>query len=138
MQELYFLEQLVLAVVLGAVLGAQRQRRGRWAGLRTYALVTAGATLFTVLGLNAFFAAQSGAIVAAQIITGIGFLGAGTILHKEDRVEGLTTAAGLWVAAAIGMAVGVQYFLLAIGTTALIFLVLMIDDRRFRGKEKVE
>jgi len=128
MQEIYLVGQIALALILGAALGWQRGRSGKWAGLRTFALVTAGSALFTILSTNSFGADV--ARVAAQIVTGIGFLGAGTILHKEARVEGLTTAAGLWMAAAIGMAVGVGYYILAIVSSALIFFVLMYDDRR--------
>lgn len=135
MQEIYLVGQIVLALALGAILGWQRTHSGRWAGLRTYALVTAGSTLFTLLSVNAFGADI--ARVAAQIVTGIGFLGAGTILHKETRVEGLTTAAGLWVAAAIGMAVGVGYYLLSIVTSLLVLLILMYDDRRMVKEDRM-
>ncbi|TAN32165.1 MgtC/SapB family protein [Patescibacteria group bacterium] len=128
MQQIYLVGQVVLALVLGAALGWQRGHSGKWAGLRTYALVTAGSALFTILSVNSFGADI--ARVAAQIVTGIGFLGAGTILHKETRVEGLTTAAGLWMTAAIGMAVGVGFYILSIASSVLIFLVLMFDDRR--------
>ena len=131
--ELYYIGQLILALVLGGMLGWQRERWGKWAGPRTYALVTAGATLFTVLSLNAF--GSSPAMVAAGIVTGIGFLGAGTILHKENRVEGLTTAAGLWISAAIGMAVGIGYYLLAIGVSIMVLLIFMFNDLPFRKCE---
>jgi putative Mg2+ transporter-C (MgtC) family protein len=131
--ELYYIGQLILALVLGGMLGWQRERWGKWAGPRTYALVTAGSTLFTVLSLNAF--GSSPAMVAAGIVTGIGFLGAGTILHKENRVEGLTTAAGLWISAAIGMAVGIGYYLLAIGVSIMVLLIFMFNDLPFRKCE---
>lgn len=134
MQQFYFLGQIALAIILGSVVGWQRERWGKSAGPRTYALVTAGATLFTVLSNNAFLGTgNTTSTVAGAVVTGIGFLGAGTILHKESRVEGLTTAAGLWSMAAVGMAVGVRYFGLAIGVTLLVFIVLMLDDRRFRN-----
>ncbi len=137
MLQLYLLGQLVLAITLGGILGAQREYRGRQAGFRTYALVCAGASLFTAVCVNFFGPTyQASANVAAQIVTGVGFLGAGMILHKENRIEGLTTAAGLWAVAAIGMVVGVRYFVLAIGATLFIFLVLAIDDRRFHPKVK--
>jgi putative Mg2+ transporter-C (MgtC) family protein len=131
--ELYYIGQLILALALGGMLGWQRERWGKWAGPRTYALVTAGATLFTVLSSNAFD--SSPAMVAAGIVTGIGFLGAGTILHKENRVEGLTTAAGLWISAAIGMAVGIGYYLLAIGVSIMVLLIFMFNDLPFRKCE---
>lgn len=129
-QDLIFIGQILLAIILGAILGIQRERWGKWAGPRTYALVCAGSALFTLLSRNSFPA--SPAIVASAIVSGIGFLGAGTILHKENRVEGLTTAAGLWMSAAIGMTVGVDKNLLAIITTLIILLVLMIDDKSLK------
>ncbi|MFA7654324.1 MAG: MgtC/SapB family protein [Candidatus Magasanikbacteria bacterium] len=136
MFEIYFLCHIILAIILGAILGWQRTHLGKSAGLRTYALVTGGATLFTILSIHAF--GTTIAPVAAAIVTGIGFLGAGTILHRENRVEGLTTAAGLWMAAAIGMAVGVGYYILGIGTTIIAFVLLMIDDSGFKHLAKPE
>ncbi len=126
-EELTYIIQILLAIVLGAVLGIQRERWGKWAGPRTYALVCTGSALFTLLSRN-FFSGNP-AIIAGSIITGIGFLGAGTILHKENKVEGLTTAAGLWMAAAIGMTVGVERYILASIITLIILIVLMIDDK---------
>jgi len=133
MEELYYLVQIVLALILGGILGWQREIWGKSAGPRTYALVTAGSTLFTILSVQAF--GSDSARVAAQIVTGIGFLGAGSILHKESRIEGLTTAAGLWMSAAIGMSVGLGYFVLSIGVSVISLLVLMIDDRKFVDAE---
>ena len=95
--EIYFILQTLLSLVLGGLVGWQRERWGKSAGSRTYALVAAGSTLFTILSLNAFSSNPSQ--VAAQIVTGIGFLGAGSILHRENKIEGLTTAAGLWIVA---------------------------------------
>lgn len=130
MFELYFLAQILLAIILGGVLGIQREQRGKFAGPRTYALVTGGATLFTILSVNAF--GVDVARVASQILVGIGFLGAGMILHRENRIDGLTTAAGIWMAAAIGMAVAVQYYILSIGATILILLVFVFNDNHFK------
>ncbi len=126
-QQAIYIGQILLAVILGAILGIQRERWGKWAGPRTYALVCAGSTLFTLLSKNFF--PTTPAIIAGGIVTGIGFLGAGTILHKENRVEGLTTAAGLWMIAAIGMTVGVDQYFLSIATTLIILVVLMINDK---------
>lgn len=131
MQELEWLGQIFMAVILGGILGWQRERWGKSAGPRTYALVTAGATLFTILSLHAFLT-NDNSRVASQIITGIGFLGAGTILHREHRVEGLTTAAGLWASAAIGMTVGVGYYVLAIGATFLMLAVLVLHEDKIK------
>lgn len=131
MNEFYFAVQVLLAVVFGGLLGWQRGRRGKSAGIRTYALVAAGSALFTILSLNAFGGGETSR-VAAQIVTGIGFLGAGLILHRENRVEGLTTAAGLWMAAAVGMAVGVRFYMLAAITTLVSLFLLFLNDDRFQ------
>jgi len=124
--------RVALAVLLGGTLGWQRQQRGKWAGIRTYALVSGGSALFTVLSLTAF--GMDTARVAAGVVTGIGFLGAGTILHKEDKVEGLTTAAGLWMVAAVGMAVGLQFYILASSAILLALVVFSIDGRKIKIK----
>jgi len=134
MSEVYFFAHIVLALTLGSILGWQRTHFGKSAGLRTFALVTAGATLFTILSTQAFGPANLSAVVTG-IVTGIGFLGSGTILHKANRVEGLTTAAGLWIAAAIGMAVGVGYYILSISTTLVVLFLLMVDDSRFKKEQ---
>lgn len=125
--QLYPISQLLLASVLGAVIGWQRETHGKAAGARTCALVTGGAALFTIL--SAAFPAEP-SHVAAQIVVGIGFLGAGLIIQREDRIVGLTTAASLWFAAAIGMAVGFGFFLLAIIAAALTLLILTINEEK--------
>jgi len=125
MEYIYFTGQLLLALVLGGVLGWQREHIGKKAGTRTYTLVTIGATLFTLIAYSAF--GEGAPRIAAQIITGIGFLGAGMILHRDGGVvEGLTTAAGLWAAAAVGMAIGVGWHWQAVIATAFIFLILFV------------
>ncbi len=134
MAEVYMVLQVVLAMFLGGVLGWQREHWGKWAGPRTFALVSGGSALFTILSISAFGADISR--VASQIVVGIGFLGAGTILHKENRVVGLTTAAGLWMVAAIGMAVGVSYYILAITVSVLSLTTFMFDDRRFKKESE--
>ena len=135
MQELNYLGQVIIAALLGGILGWQRERWGKPAGPRTYALVTAGAALFTILSANAFGLADS-ARVASNIVVGIGFLGAGLIFQREAHIDNLTTAAGLWAAAAVGMAIGVRYYLLGAGATLLLLILFMIDDRRFRKRAK--
>lgn len=132
MAELLLVAHVAAAVVLGGVLGWQRQQRGKWAGIRTYALVSGGSALFTVLSLSAF--GGDPARVASNIVTGIGFLGAGTILHKEDKVEGLTTAAGLWMVAAVGMAVALDFYILGTAAILLALLVFSIDGRKIKLK----
>jgi uncharacterized membrane protein YhiD involved in acid resistance len=110
------------------VLGLERQFSGKDAGPRTYALVASGSALFTVLSIEGFDGADT-ARVAAQIVTGIGFLGAGIIFRQGANVTGLTTAAGLWSVAAIGMAVGTDLWGLAIVATIIVLAVLKISDR---------
>jgi putative Mg2+ transporter-C (MgtC) family protein len=123
-----FLFQILLSLILGGIIGWQRQHIGKAAGFRTFALVSVGSTLFTILSLQAFVGDT--ARVAAQIITGIGFIGAGTIIHKKESIEGLTTAAGLWAIAAIGMAVGASWYMEAIISTFVLFLILIFPDKK--------
>lgn len=131
MTELIYLGQVFLAMVLGSLIGLQRERWGKPAGPRTHALVTAGSALFTILSMNAFGTGDVSK-VASNIVVGIGFLGAGLIFHKDDRVQGLTTAAGFWAASAVGMAIGAGYYILGAGMTALMLVLLTFDDSRFR------
>jgi len=121
--------RLLTAVVLGAVVGYERERAGKAAGVRTHGMVSLGAALFAVVSLHGFGGAGDPARVAAQIVTGIGFLGAGAILHQRGNVHGLTTAASLWVTAAIGLAVGVGMLLMSLATTVLVFLLLRFGPR---------
>ncbi len=123
---------LALAAVLSAVIGLDRESRAP-AGLRTHMLVGVGACLFTILSIAAF-AGGDPARVAAQVVTGIGFLGAGTILQRQGNVHHLTTAASIWATAAIGMAVGAGVWFLALSGTLLIWVVLRII-RRFEPEK---
>lgn len=121
--------RLLIAVVLGAVVGYERERTGKPAGVRTHGMVSLGSALFTVVSMYGFGAAGDPSRVAAQIVTGIGFLGAGAILHERGNVHGLTTAASLWVTAAIGLAVGVGMVMMTLVTTILVFLLLRFGPR---------
>ena len=116
--------RIVLAGLLCGLIGIEREAEGKPAGIRTYGLVGMGAAIFTVVGIYAFGPGDPGSRVAAQIVTGIGFLGAGTILHYRLRVVGLTTAAGMWVSAAIGMAIGGGLYILGIGAAVVLLVVL--------------
>src|SRR2546421_3670477 len=127
------LGRVALAAALGAVLGLERELRDREAGLRTHLLVSLGSALFTIVGAYGFHAfLDSGANVvradptriAAQIVTGIGFLGAGAIIRQGLSVRGLTTAATLWVVAAVGLAAGAGYYSAAVISTALGLIAL--------------
>ena len=119
--------RLLLATALGAIIGYQRERAGKSAGLRTHVLICAGAALFTVASLYGFGVAADPARVAAGIVAGVGFLGAGAIIRRgEGVVEGLTTAATIWAVAAIGLAAGAGLYLLSAVTTAVILIVLCL------------
>ncbi len=117
--------RIAIAVGLSMLIGFERERSGQAAGLRTHMLVGLGAALFTVLSLFAFGEGDQGR-VAAQIVTGIGFLGAGAIIQRRNsnHPHGLTTAAGVWATAAVGMASGAGLFVIAAFTTVLIVFVL--------------
>ena len=121
--------RLLIAVVLGALVGYERERAGKPAGVRTHGMVSLGAALFAVVSLHGFGSAGDTARVAAQIVTGIGFLGAGAILHERGDVHGLTTAASLWVTAAIGLAVGVGMVVMSVATAILVFALLRFGPR---------
>jgi putative Mg2+ transporter-C (MgtC) family protein len=124
--ELEPVARLILGFVLSAIVGLEREVSLKPAGLRTHVLVGLGSTLLTILSINAFPQADHSR-VAASIIIGIGFLGAGTIIKTEQKVIGLTTAATLWIVASIGVATGTGFYLLAVIATILAFLVLKLD-----------
>lgn len=114
--------RILIAVVLGFALGVERQLRLKVAGIRTHAVVSAGACLFVLVSIYGFPESDSSR-VAAQVVSGIGFIGAGMILHRQNAVHGLTSAAGIWLTAAIGMAVGAGMYIVSAGATILIILV---------------
>ena len=117
--------QLVLATVLGGMVGLERELKGKPAGLRTNVLICLGATTFTHLSLQVSVSHGDPGRIAAQVLTGVGFIGAGTILHTRGSVTGLTSAATIWVVSAIGMALGMGLYYEAVGTTALVMAVLL-------------
>jgi putative Mg2+ transporter-C (MgtC) family protein len=121
---LELLLQLGLATVCGGWIGLEREFSGKPAGLRTNILICVGAALFTSLSVTMSLGRGDPARVAAQILPGVGFIGAGTILHTRGSVTGLTSAATIWVVAAIGMALGARAYTEAVGTTVLVMFVL--------------
>ncbi len=126
--------RVVLAAVLGAGIGYQRERAGKSAGLRTYTLVSMGAALFTVASLYGFGPGSDPSRVAAGVVAGIGFLGAGAIvrgLRGDGGVAGLTTAASIWAVAAVGLAAGAGMYVLSAVAALIIWIMLMIP--RIRG-----
>jgi len=124
--------RFLLAVALGAGIGFQRERAGKAAGVRTHILVSAGAALFTLASIYGFGGAVDISRVAAGVVVGIGFIGAGVILRgqREAEVAGLTTAATIWVTAAVGLAAGTGMYLLSIIATAIITGILLLPKIR--------
>ena len=125
MDDLELVKRLCLSALLGSVLGFEREWRQKSAGLRTNILIAMGSTLFTIMSIDLSLSSGGDATrVAAQIVTGIGFLGAGAIIRQGLAIRGLTTAATLWVVAAIGMAAGTGYYWAALATTVLVLVTL--------------
>ena len=117
---------IVLAVVLGTIIGAEREFSGKAAGLRTNVLICLGAAVFTIISRQmAVGTNDSLTRIAAQIVTGVGFLGAGAIIRDTAGVHGLTTAATIWLVASVGMACGAGLYLLATISTLLTIVVLL-------------
>jgi len=123
--------QLLLAVVLGSLIGMERELAKKKAGMRTFALVALGSCLFSIISKLAFkeFWGVPGfdpSRIASQVVVGIGFIGAGSIIFYQSNIRGLTTAAGLWVSAAIGMAIGFKLYAIGIFAALLTILVLVL------------
>ena len=129
--------RLALAAVLGGAVGLEREFRHKPAGLRTNMLIAIGSALFSILSIDLGAGAGSPDRIAAQVVTGIGFLGAGAILRSGENIHGLTTAATIWVNAAIGMAAGLGFYIVAtvaaaitLGVLALMPVMEKVVDRR--------
>jgi putative Mg2+ transporter-C (MgtC) family protein len=122
-------EKILLAALLGGTIGLERLWRGRPAGLRTNLMISVASCLFTILSIEGFplrGSAQDTARIAAQIVTGVGFLGAGALIQSKGTIRGLTTAATIWLVAAIGMGVGAGAYVISIFTTGLAAAALVI------------
>ncbi|HEY4518882.1 MAG TPA: MgtC/SapB family protein [Candidatus Paceibacterota bacterium] len=126
--------KLIVALALGLVVGIEREFVGKEAGTKTYSLVTLGAALFTIISFDPNFPDPSRVI--AQIITGIGFIGAGLIIFHENKIHGLTTAAGLWTMAGVGVAAGMGYYFLAVVSTLMVLFILFVL-RKLRLEERI-
>ncbi len=125
-----FTIRLIVAMILGGIVGLEREYRAKDAGFRTHFLVAIGSALFTLISMYGFAdGVKDTSRVAAQVVSGIGFLGAGIIVFQRNVIRGLTTAAGLWVTAAIGMACGVGQFYMAVLVTLLILIGLEVLNR---------
>lgn len=125
--------RIVLSMALGIMVGAERKRKGQIAGVRTFALISMGACLSMLLSIyvpQEYLGLKNGdpGRIAAQVITGVGFLGGGAMIHMKGAVRGLTTAAGIWMTAAIGMAVGVGMYWISIFSTAMILVTLVLFE----------
>ena len=125
--------KLCLSMLLGCCVGVERKRKGQIAGIRTFALISMGATLAMILSIyvpQEYLGLKIGVPgrIAAQVITGIGFLGAGAIIQMKGSVRGLTTAASIWMVATIGMSVGVGMYIVSVAATALILVVLLFIE----------
>ncbi|MFQ5435017.1 MAG: MgtC/SapB family protein, partial [Anaerolineae bacterium] len=121
--------RLTLAAVLGGIVGVERELNGHPAGLRTNILISTSSCLFTILSIKAFpltGGSQDTARVAAQIVTGVGFLGAGAVIQTKKAVHGLTTAATIWMVAAVGMAAATDLYILGILTTIMTTGILVL------------
>lgn len=118
--------RLIIAAVLCGLVGLERERRGKSAGLKTHIIVGISSALITSISLDAFQSTDSIARIMAGILTGIGFIGAGTIMQHKDHIEGLTTAAGIWAVAIIGIVVGMGYYVYALWATTLIMITFYL------------
>ncbi|EKD54175.1 MAG: hypothetical protein ACD_60C00119G0021 [uncultured bacterium] len=134
--DLEIFARVVTAFLLGALIGWERERHGISAGIRTYGAIALGACVFGVLSLSVNHADPSR--IAAQIVTGIGFLGGGVIFRQGDYVSGLTTAATLWATAAVGLSVAFGFYLISMLTAVLLYLLLYLPRlpwwKKVRGK----
>lgn len=144
------IDPLLIAALLGGIVGFERERSGKVAGLRTHILVSLGAALASIISIHLFntYPSVNGTYgfdyhLVANIIVGIGFIGAGTILKRENKIEGTTTAASLWAVAIIGIATGLGMYSEAITTTIIVYVVLaglwlvekyLTREMRYRGE----
>lgn len=131
--------RLILSMLLGMIVGAERKRKGQIAGIRTFALISMGACLAMLLSIyvpQVYLGLKNGdpGRIAAQVITGIGFLGGGAMIQMRGTVRGLTTAAGIWMTAIIGMAVGIGMYMCSFIATFLVLLTLVVFEQY--GKRK--
>ena len=128
--EVEMILRLLLATALGAAIGYQRERAGKQIGLRTHILICVGAALFTIASIYGFGATGEAARIAAGVVVGVGFLGAGAIIRSgEGIVAGLTSAATIWAVAGIGLAAGAGLYLISAVATAIVLIVLFLPSR---------
>ena len=128
-QQFFWVIDLLLAAILGFFIGLERKLRAKEAGIRTHTIVSFGAALMMLISCHAFDSDADTARVAAQIVAGVGFLGAGIIVYKKNVVHGLTTAAGVWTTAGVGMACGGGLYIVAIISAAMLILIQWLLHR---------
>ena len=131
-QQLTMVFQLCLALVLAGVIGYEREKYSKPAGLRTHMILAIGCTILTIISYSAFPDPTDNSRLAAAIITGIGFIGAGTVLQTRERIVGLTTAASIWLTASVSISVGTGNYVLAIAGTVLGYIIL--ESKSFQIK----
>ena len=142
--ELEFVLRMLIAVLLGFAIGMERKIRFKEVGIRTHAIVAAGACLFMIISKYGFADADGkfdAARVAAQVVSGIGFIGAGMIMHRKMAVHGLTTAAGVWITAGVGMAVGTGMYITAACATVIIIgaqCIMHLNFKIFKSKQYIQ
>ena len=133
--------RLILSAIMGGSIGIEREANNRPAGLRTHILVSVGSTLIMLVSIYGFKGEGDPARLAAQVVSGIGFLGAGTILRTGNSIKGLTTAASLWVCAGIGLAIGAGYYFGGIVTAVIVLISLVllgtVEKKVFKGSNKI-
>ena len=133
--QVFWAFDLILAAILGFLIGLERKRRDKEAGIKTHTIVAFGSALMMLISRYAFGDGADTARVAAQIVAGIGFLGSGIIVYKKNIVSGLTTAAGVWTTAGIGMACGGGLYIIAIISTGVLILIhLLLHKKIFKNK----
>ncbi len=129
--ELYFILKVFLALLAGGAIGWERENVGKEAGIRTFSFICAGACAYSVL--SSFFSSDSGSRIVANVVVGIGFLAGGVIFRADKTMQpakGLTTASSLWVTASIGIMIGFEMYILAIGVTALTLMTLHLPSSK--------
>jgi len=134
MNEWAIFSRLLIAAILGSFIGLEREIHGKEAGLRTYALVSIGSALMMIVSIQIFEiykneTTMDPARIAAQVVTGVGFLGAGAIMRFNAGIKGLTTAAAIWAVAGVGLACGIGAYVPALMTTVLVLFVLYYESR---------
>ena len=134
-EQLIMVLQVLFALALAGIIGYEREKYSKPAGLRTHMLLAIGCTTLTILSYNAFPNPTDNSRLAAAIITGIGFIGAGTVLQTRERIVGLTTAASIWLTASVSLAVGTGYYVLAVAGTILGYIILESKQIQIKKEE---